>query len=290
MNVYTKKWNAKYWQTAVLPDITTSAPFDLLVKGTEVTIPTEPTVVFKARLNGEAVVGERLTIAETKVSIDKEGVYAVYLTNEDRELSPLDLGNKYQEAGQKAGQAFVDEAFFTAMVDVAHASNKGATAGVKSGKYNLGTAGAGVALNSSSVVMFLTTIVATLTEQHANEGELWCVIPTWVQLLMINSSLKDAMQMGDDKSVLRTGYMGKLWGMKFFVNTYLTGAGNAATTPTAILAGNKNAIAYTLRMNKTEVYNTGNFEDRIQGIMVYGWKCIKPEGVVNAYAYMASES
>lgn len=290
LNAYTKKWNARYWQTAVLPDITTSAPFDILTKGTEVTIPTEPTVTFKTKNAGQKIVGENLAIAETKVSIDQEGYFAVNLTNEDKALSPLDLGNKFMEAGQKGGQAYIDEAFFTAMVDVAHAKNKGATAGVKSGKYDLGTSGAGIALNTSSIVLFITKIMATLVEQHANEGEIWCVVPVWVQLLMINSELKNAMMMGDAKSALRTGFMGTLWGMKFFVNTYLSGAGNAAATPTAILAGNKNAITYTLRLNETQVYDTGDFMGRIQGMMVWGWKCIKPEGVVNAYAYMAAEA
>lgn len=290
LNAYTKKWNALYWQTAVLPDITTSAPFDILVKGTEVTIPTEPTVTFKAKVNAEAVVGERIEIAETKVSIDQEGYFAAYLTNEDKELSPLDLGNKYLSSGQKSGQAYIDTAFFAAMVDEANASNKGNSAGVKLGAYALGTSAAGVALNTSSVVLFLTTLQAVLMEQHANEGETWCVIPTWLSLLMVNSELKNAIVMGDAKSALRTGFMGTLWGMKFFVNTYLSGAGSAAATPTAILAGNKQAIAYTLRMNTTEVYNTGNFEDRIQGLMVWGWKVIKPKGLVNAYAYKAAEA
>ena len=290
MTVYSKKWNAKYWQTGILPHITSSAYFSTLQKGDEVDVTTEPTVTFREYQNGQALVVERINLAKTLLKIDQAGYFNVALTDVDAELSHLDLGNKYQEVGQKYGQAYIDAAFFAAMVDEAHAKNKGATAGVKSGKYDFGTSGAGYGLNSSNIVWFVTSMVAALAEQHANEGPLWAVIPTWMQFLMVNSELKNAMIMGDAKSALRTGFIGTLWGMQFFTNTYLSGAGDTAATPTAVLAGNKDAVEFTLRMTETKRWDNGNFEKLIQGLMVWGWKCVKPEGLINAYVYMKAEA
>lgn len=287
---YSKIWNAKYWQTAVLPAITTSKYFSELQKGDEVSIPNEPSVTFGAYSNGQALDIERINLTPTTVKIDQAGYFNVALTAVDAELSHLDLAKKYMEVGQKSGQKYIDTAFFAAMVDAAHASNKGATAGAVSGGWNVGTSGAGVAINSSAVVGFVTSLWTILKEQNAAEGETWCVIPPWMHWCFVNSELKNAFMLGDDKSILRTGFIGKLQGMSFFVNNYLPGAGTGAAAPTAILAGNKDAIAYTLRMNKAQKWENGNFETLLQGLMVWGWKAIKPEGLVNAYAYKAAEA
>ncbi len=286
---YSKVWNAKYWQTAILPDITTSKYFDELNVGDEVQVENEPTVTFNAYEAGQTLDVERINLTPTQLLIDKAGYFNVALNAVDKELSHLDLQRKYQEVGQKAGQKYIDQAFFAAMVDAAHASNKGATAGVISGQYALGTSGAGVGVNTSNVVEFLTRITAVMAEQVANEN-VWVVIPVWMRHLLLNSELKNAMAMGDATSVLRTGFLGMVDRAKFYVNTYLSGTGADATHPTAILAGNKEAISYTLRMNEAKLWDNGNFETYIQGLMVWGWKAVKPEGLVNAYAYKAAEA
>jgi len=291
LTVYSKKWNLRYWQTAVLPDITTSQYFDSLSKGDQVEVTSDPTLTFKVYENGQKLDVERANLTKTSVVVDQAGYFNVALTDVDEQLSHLDLANKYEEIGQKEGQKYIDTAFFAAMVDVAHASNKGATAGLKSASWNLGTSGAGVAVNSSNIVKFVTSLQAVLMEQVAtSQGDNWCVIPPWMHWQLMNSEIKNAFAMGDTKSALRTGFIGMLNGMKFYVNVYVSGSGISAAAPTAILAGNKEAIVYTLRMNKAEKWRDGSFETLLQGLMVWGWKCIKPVGVVNAYAYKAAEA
>lgn len=287
--LYSKKWNLRYWQTGVLPAITTAQYFDQLQKGDKVEITNEPTVTFRTYANGQKFERERVNLTSTSVVIDQAGYFNVVLSPVDKELSHLDLANKYLSTGQKEGQKFIDQAFFTAMVDAAHANNKGATAGIKSGAFNLGTSVAPVAINTTNVVKFVTSLQTVLQEQIAANDETWCVIPPWMHWCFVNSELKNAMMTGDPKSVLRTGFIGVINGMRFFVNTYLNGSGVSQAAPTAILAGNKEAIAYTLRMNEAGVYRTEDMESLLQGLMVWGWKAVKPEGLVNAYAYKASE-
>jgi len=43
-------------------------------------------------------------------------------------------------------------------------------------------------------------------------------------------------------------------------------------------------------MNKVEKWRNGNFETMLQGLMVWGWKVVKPVGIVNGYVYKAAEA
>jgi hypothetical protein len=292
LTLYSKKWNLRYWQTAVLPDITTSQYFDQLEKGDQVEITSDPTITFSPYENGMDVKGntERLTLTKTSVVIDQAGFASVALPDVDAELSHLDLANKYMDISQREGQKYIDIAFFAAMVDQADSHNKGTAAGLKSSSWNLGTSGAGVAVNSSNIVKFVTSLQAVLQEQVAtSQGDNWCVIPPWMHWCLMNSELKNAFLTGDPKSTLRTGFIGMLNGMKFYTNVYVYGTGATAAAPTAILAGNKEAIVYTLRLNKAEKWRDGNFQTLLQLLMVWGWKVVKPVGIVNAYAYKAAE-
>lgn len=290
---YSRKWNAKYWQTAVLPAITNSVGFSELTKGAKVRIPNEPTVTFKTKQNGQEIVSERLDIDGVELNIDQDGYFSVALTDVDKVLSHLDLAAKFQESGQKAGQAFIDTWFFDAMKAVADPANRGdanGKAGVKSLGYDVGLSTGGFAVNSANVVKFITGLEAVGREQVAADvGVNSCVIPVWLWHVMLNSELKHAMQMGDAKSMLRTGALGTLGNTQYFVNTYLSGVGNATATPTQILWCNKEAISYTLRLNNARTYETKDFETLIQAELVWGAKCIKPKGVVNAWAYRTND-
>ena len=293
LTIYSKKWNLRYWQTAVLPDITTSQYFDNLSKGDQVEITSDPTVTFQTYNNGQQLDTERLNLTKTSVVIDQAGYFNVALPDVDAELSHLDLANKYLEIGQKEGQKFIDKAFFTAMIAQADQTyNSGATAGLISQSWNVGSSSAPVALNSTNVVKYVTSLQAVLMEQVAtSQGDNWCVIPPWMHWLLMHSELKNAFLTGDAKSTLRTGFIGLLNGMKFFVNIYVYGSGASSTTPTAILAGNKEAIVYTLRMNKVErVRPPLEFATNLKGLMVWGWKCVKPNGLVNGWVYKTAEA
>ncbi len=295
MTAYAKKWNDLYWAKDIIPDITRSGFFDEMQYGDEVDVSNEPVVPFHDYALGQQCTPDRINLLPTVLKIDQAGFFDVVLNSVDAKLSHLDLGNKYQEGGQKSGKKYIDQKFFAAMVDVADSHNKGSHAGINSsplslsGGFDLGLAGAGYAINTTSIVKFITSLQTVLQEQVAAESETWCAIPPWMHWCFINSELKSASMMGDDKSMIRDGFIGKLNGMKFYVNTYLSGDGSAAASPTAILAGNMEAINFSLRMVEAKRWENDSFEKLIQALMIWGWKAVKPQGVVNAYCYRANE-
>jgi hypothetical protein len=292
LTLYSKKWNKRYWESDILPAITTSEYFKDLSKGDQVEITADPTVTIKAYENGQTIVPSRQTLTKISVVIDKAAYFSEVLTDVDAELSHLDLANKYLDVGVRDGSAYVHEAFFTAMQDAAHTDNKGATAGIKSGAFDLGTSSSsGYGVTTANVVKYMTAIYTVLSEQKIRDQRIWCVIPPWMHWKLMNSELKNAMNMGDPKSILRTGYIGKLAGqMDIYTSTYLPGTGAGSTTPTSILAGTMEAIAYTMRLQKTEKYRDPNFQNLLQGLMVWGYKAVKPEALVNGWVYSGSEA
>lgn len=288
---YSRVWNVRYWAEHFIPRITTSKYFSELQKGDKVEIPVEPTVTFNAYENGQETEDQKINPSSVELTIDKAGYFKVPLTDVDEALSHLDLANKYMEAGLKGGQESIETAFFADIATKGAAANMGATAGVKSSGYNLGTSGAGISLNSSTIVEFLERGRSVLAEQNADRGkDLWVVFPTWVRHLLMTSNLANAMQMGDSRSIQRTGNLGEFDGMKMYTSNLLTGAGTGAAAPSPIIWGNKDAIAYTLRMSKSEKFRTEHFQTKIQGLMVYGWGVVKSEGLSVGWAYKGAEA
>lgn len=292
LTLYSKKFNKRFWETDALVIATTSEYFKDLKKGDQVEITGAPTVTWKAYENGMNLgTPNRQKLSKISVIIDQAQFFNEALTDVDAELSHLMLETEYIDTAVKDGQAVVNTEFFDAMKNAAHASNKGTTAGAKSASFDLGTSTAGKAINTSTVVRFITSLRAVIREQKVADQEIWAFIPPWMHDCLINSELKSALAMGDDTSVLRSGFIGKLAGkLSLYESTYLPGTGNAAGDPNLILAGTKEAIAYTMRMSKIEKVRIGNFETLLQGLMVWGRKCVKPELLINAWAYKAAES
>lgn len=296
MDVFSKVWNKRYWETDPLPLITTSQYFSELKQGDTVKVSNEPTIVFHDDYqDGQDLEEDPVELDGIDVTIDKGGYFNVPLTDVQDALSQLNLTEQFMETAQKEGQKKINLAFFQAMKDAAIAGNKGLTAGALFGGYNLGTSIAPVAVNpggtnnAMAIVKYLTQFAAVLRERFANE-DTFMVIPPWMEWVLLNSELKSAMVMGDGPSRLVNGYRGKINNMTVIVSGYLPGSGSAVGTPTAILGGNKKAIGYTLRNIRTQKWYNGKFKTMLQSLYIWGWKAVKPQGLVNGYAYYGAEA
>ncbi|MEI6165935.1 MAG: hypothetical protein WCS52_01955 [bacterium] len=291
MDVFSKVWNKRYWETDPLPLITTSKYFSELKKGDNVKVTNEPTIVFHDDYeDGQDLEEDPVELDGIDVTIDKGGYFNVPLTDVQAELSHLALSDQFMETALKEAMKKINTKFFIAMKDAAIAANKGVAAGALFSGYNLGTADAPAAVNfggtntATAIVQYLTQFTAVLREQYANE-ETFMVIPPWMEWVLVNSEMKSTMVMGDGPSRLINGYRGKINNMNVIVSGYLPGNGSAVGTPTAILGGNKAAIGFTLKNIRTNKWYNGKFKTLLQGEYIWGWKAVKPQAIVNGYAY-----
>lgn len=291
MDNFSKSFNKRYWESDSIQLITTSSYFSELKKGDTVKVTNEPTIVFHDDYqDGQELTEDAPDLDGIELVIDKAGYYNVPLTDVQAELSQLALMQQFMETAIKEQAKKIHTNFYAAMVDAASAANKGATAGALFGGYSLGTSVAPVGVNfggtnsATAVIQYLTQLTAVLREQYANE-ETFMVIPPWMEWVLVNSEMKSSLVMGDGPSRLVNGYRGKINNMNVIVSGYLPGKGDDVTRPTAIIAGNKSAIGYTMRNIRTAKWYAGNFKTLLQGLSIWGWKAVKPQALVNGYCY-----
>ena len=195
------------------------------------------------------------------------------------------------------------------------ANNKGATAGVKSSSFDLGTDAAPLNISAASpTVSALTTITrlaSVLDEQNVPDEGRWLVIDPWTRNLLMQGNLAQAYITGDDKSIIRNGLIGTIDRFKIYVSNqlpialatqaYWTGAQHDATnnpentvSKTAhatakehvIMAGHKTAITFASQIVNTETLrNPSDFGDLMRGLRVFGYKVVKPESLAMAIVY-----
>ena len=186
----------------------------------------------------------------------------------------------------------------------AHASNQGATAGVKSGAFNLGTSGSPITLNATAgdaanVLTKILQLSSVLDEQNVPESDRFLLIDPATRALLMNTNLAQAQFMGDSSSIVRNGKIGMIDRFTVYVTNQLPYAAASATVWTsgdgtetsisattnaarrkAIVAGHKSAITFASQITKMEtVRNPTDFGDYIRSLNVYGFKVVRPEGL-----------
>lgn len=176
--------------------------------------------------------------------------------------------------------------------DVA-AANQGATAGVLSGGYSLGTAAAPISLTGSNILSTLTALAGVLDEQNIPETDRWLLIDPLTRNLLMQSNLAQAQFMGDDKSMVRNGKIGMIDRFTVYVTNQLPKAAAAqdywgdAAGGTAkrrvLLAGHKGAVTFASQMTKMETLrNPNDFGDLVRGLNVFGYKTLLPQAMAMA--------
>lgn len=182
------------------------------------------------------------------------------------------------------------------------AANKGATAGVKSASYNLGTDAAPVALTAANVLQTLTALSGVLDEQNVPETDRYLVLDPVTRQILMQSNLAQAQFMGDGSSMVRNGKIGIIDRFTVYVSNNLPRAIAGTATPwlsgdgtentitsasnlkrRAIVAGHKSAISFAAQMNKVEtVRNPSDFGDYVRGLHIFGYKVVKPQSLAVA--------
>lgn len=184
----------------------------------------------------------------------------------------------------------------------AQAANIGATAGVASASYNLGTDTAPITLSATDILTLLTSMSAVLDEANVPEDDRFLIIDPATRQWLMASPLAQAYVTGDSQSMLRNGKIGMIDRFTVYVSNllpravsgtatpYVSGDGTESTiasTGTAkrriIIAGHKSAITFASQMTKMEtVRNPNDFGDYVRGLNVYGYKVVKPDALTYA--------
>uniref|UniRef100_A0A6M3XRR8 Putative coat protein n=1 Tax=viral metagenome TaxID=1070528 RepID=A0A6M3XRR8_9ZZZZ len=167
----------------------------------------------------------------------------------------------------------------------AHASNKGASAGAKSGDINMGSSGAPLAVTKTDILDQIVDVNTVLSEQNVPETQRWMVVPVWFCGMILKSDLKDASLAGDGTSILRNGRIGLIDRTEIFESNLLYSTTDGSYTVWHAIGGQRHALSFAAQMTKVEHLDKveSTFGSIVRGLNVYGYKILKSQALVDFY-------
>lgn len=292
--IWSGKLNVKFYATTVFGEIAnTSYEGDIKNMGDKVIINNIPSITIKTYTVGQTLAYEVPAPSKVELVIDKAKYFGVNVSDVLEYQSQPKLMDMFTSDAAKQMAIEIDRDVLLGTFDQCAAANKGATAGVISGAYNLGTDVAPLVLTSSNVLQLFTALASVLDEQNVPDTDRWLVITPYVRQLLMSSNLAQAYITGDSQSILRNGRIGQIDRFTLYVSNLLpsaeagedfdTVAQDNTDKRTAIMAGHKTAITFASQIAKVEsLQNPNDFGTLVRGLNVYGYKVVKPEALALA--------
>lgn len=296
--IWSAKMNAKFYAASVYAAIAnTDWQGDISGLGDKVIINNVPDITISDYTVGSGLTYQVPTPSTLELVIDKGKSFAFQVSDVLAYQAQPDLMDTFSNDASEQMKVAVDAQVLLGTFNGAASLNKGASAGAKSGSYNLGTDLAPVQLTTSNIIQKITELAAVLDEQNVPETDRWLVIDPLTRTLLMGSNLAQAQFMGDATSIVRNGLIGSIDRFKVYVSNQLPRAAAGkdfvgdnltnAVKRRAIIAGHRSAICFASQMTKTETLrNQNDFGDLVRGLQVYGFKVVKD----TAMALLLAES
>lgn len=302
--VWSAKLNAKFYAASVYGDIAnTDWQGEISSMGDKVIINTAPTISVSDYAAGTNLSYQVPTPETQELLIDK-GKYFAFQINDvlEYQAKPNLMDMFANDAAEQMRIAIDSTVIYNTFFGGA-AANKGATAGVKSSAYNLGTDATPVTLTPTNVLQKILELASVLDEQNVPDSDRYLVIDPYTRALLFQSNLAQAQFMGDATSVVRNGKIGTIDRFTVYVSNQLpkgaagtatpwvsgNGSENSVTTTgtvakrRALIAGHKSAMTFASQITKMEtIRNPHDFGDFIRSLNVFGYKVVKPESLALA--------
>ncbi len=279
--------NEKFYLATIFPGIAnTNWEGEIKNQGDKVYIRTTPDIeIHTGYVKGQKLAIDHPDKQATTWEISRGAYFSFICDSVDKHQSDLNL---LEDWSADAGEQMKIEIDYEGLTDVysyADSDNSGTTAGADSEGYDLGTSGSPVATTTDNVLDLLMDMSACLDEQSIPENNRYYALPSWITNLLKRSDLKDVSMTGDTKSPLRNGKIGEIDQIAVHKSNQIKRVMDGGYKCYYPMAGHKSAITFASQMNEMRtVEDKDVFGEIVQGLNVYDWKVVKPEGLVTAYA------
>jgi hypothetical protein len=299
-SVWSAKLNAKFYASTVYGEIAnTNWQGDISGMGDKVIINTAPTIsVVNYVVGGPGLQYQVPSPNVQEMVIDKGKAFAFQVHDVlDYQAKPNLLDMFSTDAAEQMRIAIDSNVLYNTFAGGA-AANKGATAGLNSAAFNMGTDAAPVTLTPANVLQKILEMASVLDEQNVPDSDRYLLIDPLTRTLLMQSNLSQAQFMGDATSTVRNGKIGTIDRFTLYVTNQMPRGAAGGSTPwtsgdgtessiasaggkrRAIIAGHKSAITFASQITKMEtVRNPNDFGDFIRSLNVYGFKVVKPESL-----------
>ena len=294
--VWSSKMNAKFYAASVYASImNTDWQGDISGMGDKVIINNIPDITINDYTIGSNLTYQTPQPSTLELVIDKGKSFAFAVSDVLAYQSQPDMMDVFSNDASEQMKVAIDlQTLRDTLVDflaaAGGAANRGATAGVRSSAFNLGTDTAPITLTGANVLQKILELASVLDEQNIPETERFLCIDPLTRTLLMQSNLAQAQFMGDATSPVRNGLIGKIDRFSVYVSNQLPralanqnftgGAQAGALARRAIIAGHRSAACFASQMVKTETLrNPNDFGDLVRGLQVFGYKVVKPESM-----------
>ncbi len=288
--VWSSKLNVKFYAATTFGDIAnTNWEGEIKSMGDKVVINNIPSITINTYVVGQTLAYQVPTPNTIELNIDQALYFGVNVSDVLEYQAKPNLMDMFTGDAANQLKISVDKDCFKNTFLSAAAANVGATAGAISAAYDLGTDTAPVVLTAVNILAKITSMSSVLDEQNVPETDRYLVITPNERQVLMQSNLAQAQFMGDSQSILRNGKIGRIDRFDIYVSNLLPTAAvgvdyfgvtlSNALKRHAVIAGHKSAFTFASQINKVEnIPNPNDFGTLVRGLIVYGRKCVKPEG------------
>lgn len=302
--VWSAKLNAKFYAASIYGEIAnTDWQGEVSSMGDKVYINTAPTLTVSNYVAGTNLNYQVPTPDMQELLIDKGKYFAFQINDVLEYQAKPNLMDMFSTDAAEQMRIAVDSTVIYNTFSGAAAANKGATAGVKSAGYNLGTDASPIVLTKDNVVQKVLEMASVLDEQNIPDSDRWLVIDPATRALLFQSELAKAYSTGDATSPVRNGKIGAIDRFTIYLSNQLPRAIAGTATPwlsgdgtensvtstgtvtkrRALIAGHKSALTFASQITKMEqVRNPNDFGDFVRSLNVYGYKVVNGDAMTLA--------
>lgn len=294
-NLFATDFNVRYYEGSLIPRTSTSRLVKELVnKGDKITIANLPNASFHPYERGMTLAVDTMDSTPIDLVVDQSEYFNFAIDPVTLKQSHLNFKARYLDSTLLQWDEYVNAKYLADIYTGADSKNCGTAAGVIDGAINLGSTAVPLALDKTTAVDILTRATQCLGEQKAinKKQDMWMVVPWAIRQRIVNSDLKAAFLTGDSTSVLRTGSIGKLDGvMEVMTSNFVHSATIGGHTAYYCPFGSMDAIAFVQQLKDVTIIEGKNNpvspDTLMRGVMVYGWKVIKPQALGYMVMYAA---
>jgi hypothetical protein len=283
--VWSAKLIDKYYDGTVLTDISnTDYEGEISSMGDKVIIRTVPTLDIHDYEIGQTLQHQRPEAPTIELLIDKGFYWSTIIDDIVEKQQDIDQMNLWAEDASEQMKIKLDTRVLAGMIPDVHVQNQGANAGRISGNIDLGSTGSPLGITKTNVLDTILYLGQVLDEQNVPETGRFLLMPFWMTTLLKMSDIKDASLTGDGSSPLRNGRVGVIDRFMIYNSNLLPRYTDGSDTTYHVIAGTKAGLTFATQLTKTEDLRAeSTFGQIMRGLMVYGYKVVKPEALALGY-------
>ncbi|WP_026185106.1 P22 phage major capsid protein family protein [Salinispora vitiensis] len=209
---------------------------------------------------------DELTDAQRTLSIDQEKYWAFTVDDVDQAQA---RGNVVPEAMSEAAYGLTD------VVDQY-------VAGLYTGVAASNAIGTMTVTDGDQAYTGLRLLALKLDEANVPKQGRWAVVPSWYHSLLLDNNKFVDMSASGTSEPLLNGLVGRALGMTIHASN---NAPLISGDDYGCMAGTRGAITMAEQVTQTEAMRSElRFGDRVRGLLVYGAKLMRPDGIATLVA------